>query len=205
MYTNLVCRALTSRCVYRSYNFVSLCKPSITSHLHSNPRLQRHNLWTPHSSSGLHSAVPGALASVVESLPGVGAQMLLGRADAYEGFIVSADGLPSTSDEFDSRLQQSLQVAACMQQRPCRHSCSKPESDIATAPVHVGLAEFWEERHLDQHPCGKVTADPCGCPARLYISSCRKGLCHADTVAANNRRHSTPQRLSPSMPAHVAK
>ncbi|KAL0034735.1 hypothetical protein WJX77_004757 [Trebouxia sp. C0004] len=35
--------------------------------------------------------------------------MLLGRADAYEGFIVSADDLPSTSDEFESRLQQSLQ------------------------------------------------------------------------------------------------
>lgn len=190
MYTNLVCRALTSRCVYRS--FVSRCKPNITSHLHSNPRLQRHNLWTPHSSSGLHSAVPGALASVVESLPGMGAQMLLGRADAYEGFIVSADGLPSTSDEFDSRLQQSLQVAARMQQSPCRHSCSNPDSDIATVPVRVGLAEFWEERHLDQHPCSKVTADPRGCPAWLHISSCRKGLCHADTVAANNRRHSTP-------------
>lgn len=39
----------------------------------------------------------------------MGTNMLLGRADAYEGFIVSANDLPSTSDEFDSRLEHSLQ------------------------------------------------------------------------------------------------
>ena len=44
----------------------------------------------------------------------MGTNMLLGRADAYEGFIVSANDLPSTSDEFDSRLEHSLQVQSCM-------------------------------------------------------------------------------------------
>ena len=36
--------------------------------------------------------------------------MLLGRADAYEGFIVSADDLPTAPKEFDSQLEHSLQV-----------------------------------------------------------------------------------------------
>lgn len=39
--------------------------------------------------------------------------MLLGKADAYEGFIVSVDDLPADPEEFESRLQQSLQVCGC--------------------------------------------------------------------------------------------
>ena len=39
--------------------------------------------------------------------------MLLGKADAYDGFIVSVDDLPADPKEFESRLQQSLQVCGC--------------------------------------------------------------------------------------------
>ncbi len=113
MYTTVVCRALTSLrvCGNRS-TLLTLCKPNVASAAQIFPSLQRTGLWAPHRSCKVHS-IPAALASATESLPGIGAQMLLGRADAYEGFIVSADDLPSTSDEFESRLQQSLQVAAC--------------------------------------------------------------------------------------------
>ena len=115
MYTTAVCRALTSLRVCRNRStLLTLCKPNVASSAQLLPSLQRTGLWAPHRSCKLHSTVPAALASATESLPGIGAQMLMGRADAYEGFIVSADDLPSTSDEFDSRLQQSLQVAACV-------------------------------------------------------------------------------------------
>ena len=114
MYTTAVCRALTSLRVCGNRSTLSiLCKPNLALPAHLFPSLQRTGLWAPHRSCKLHSTAPAALGSTTESLPGIGAQMLLGRADAYEGFMVSADDLPSTSDEFDSRLQQSLQVAAC--------------------------------------------------------------------------------------------
>ena len=76
------------------------------------PRLRYPNSWNCHIS--LHnSTVPAALISSTASLPGVAAQMLLGRADAYEGFIVSADDLPTVPEEFDSQLENSLQVCGC--------------------------------------------------------------------------------------------
>lgn len=114
MYTTVVCRALTSLrvCGNRS-TLLTRCKPIVASPAQLLPSLQRTGLCAQHRSCKLHSTVPAALASTTESLPGIGAQMLLGRADAYEGFIVSTDDLPSTSEDFDSRLQQSLQVAAC--------------------------------------------------------------------------------------------
>ena len=47
-------------------------------------------------------------------------QMLLGRADAYDGFLVSADDLPSSSEEFDSRLEHSLQAWTALPHRYLR-------------------------------------------------------------------------------------
>ncbi len=134
MYTTGVCRALTSLRVCRNrLALLTLCKPNVASPAHLLPTLQRIGLWASHRSCKLHSTVPAAVASTTESLPGIGAQMLLGRADAYEGFIVSADDLPSTSDEFNSSLQQSLQVAACALPTPavkCMQTWQKAFSHI---------------------------------------------------------------------------
>ena len=64
----------------------------------------------------------------------------------------------------------------------------------------TGLAEIWEERHLDNCTCREVTADTCSSPAWLYVPSCRERLCHADTVVANHRRHSASQCISSGLP-----
>ena len=66
--------------------------------------------------------------------------------------------------------------------------------------VPTGLAEIWEEGHLDNCTCRKVTADTCSGPAWLYIPSCREGLCHVDAVVANHRRHSASQCISSGLP-----
>lgn len=56
------------------------------------------------------SAVVG---SNTETLSGTGGQMLIGKADAYEGFLVSPQDLPSSSTDFDTQLQNSIQVTIC--------------------------------------------------------------------------------------------
>ena len=64
----------------------------------------------------------------------------------------------------------------------------------------TGLAEIWEEGHMDNCTCRKVTADTCSGPAWLYIPSCRERLCHADAVVADHRRYSASQCISSGLP-----
>ncbi|KAL3147960.1 hypothetical protein ABBQ38_014255 [Trebouxia sp. C0009 RCD-2024] len=72
------------------------------------PHQPRSSSWHCHT-RWYNSQVLAALASSTESLPGMAAKMLLGRGDAYEGFIVSADDLPTSPEEFHSQLEHSLQ------------------------------------------------------------------------------------------------
>lgn len=77
------------------------------------PHPRHPNFWTCQTCL-YHSTSPATYgASATNSPSGVAAQMLLGRADAYDGFIVSVDDLPADPEEFESRLQQSLQVCGC--------------------------------------------------------------------------------------------
>lgn len=116
-------KLLLAKCMYRTLTSLSLrlCKHSRTPRFHQilfvtsrkallTPRLRFPNSWNCQTS--LHN-------STVHSLPGMAAQMLLGRADAYEGFIVSADDLPTAPEEFDSQLENSLQVCGCTLSLSC--------------------------------------------------------------------------------------
>lgn len=68
-----------------------------------------------HTLSGCRSlrafaAAAGVTSTDHETLPGIGGPMLIGRADAYEGFLVSPQDLPNSSCDFDTQLHNSLQV-----------------------------------------------------------------------------------------------
>lgn len=63
--------------------------------------------------------------------------MLLGRGDAYEGFIVSADDLPTSPEEFHSQLEHSLQVCGCTGQIAVLRYATMFRLDAA------GLDNFW--------------------------------------------------------------
>ena len=113
--------ALLAPCMYRTLTSLSirLYRRSRTPFYHDSlaastralPTSQSRHSRSRNCQISLYtSPVPAALASSTESLPGMAAQMLLGRADAYEGFIVSADDLPTAPEEFDSQLEHSLQV-----------------------------------------------------------------------------------------------
>ena len=110
--------------MYRTLTSLSLrlCKHSRSPSYHNSFVASKRTLATPHlrhpgswnAQISLHNfTVLAALVSTTGSLPGTAAQMLLGRADAYEGFIVSADDLPTAPEEFDSQLENSLQVCGC--------------------------------------------------------------------------------------------
>lgn len=108
-------RTLTSLSVRVTHNFASTVSHKLTfksTRALFTPHLQRPSSWHAHT-RWYSSQLSAATASSTESLPGVAAKMLLGKADAYEGFIVSADALPTSPEEFHSQLEQSLQVRGC--------------------------------------------------------------------------------------------
>ena len=91
------------------------------------------------------------------------AQMLLGRADAYEGFIVSADDLPTVPEEFNSLLEQSLQVCGCTGLAP--HAlCYLCYAAVVFFGL-TGLGIIWQKRHLDHSASSKVSAHTYCCQA----------------------------------------
>lgn len=102
---------------------VRLGRHSCASAYHKSTVSLRRALLTPYprhpycwncQTCWYHSTPPAVYgASRTDSLSGVAAQMLAGGADAYDGFIVSVDDLPTDPDEFESRLQHSLQVCSC--------------------------------------------------------------------------------------------
>ena len=106
------CRSLTSLRVWRNTSAL-WCRGtgSLPSLVSSIPH--RQSFWCQQARRKVHRTTVAALASSIYSLPGMAAQILVGRADAYEGFLVSPADLPSSPDEFDARIQHSLEVVAC--------------------------------------------------------------------------------------------
>ena len=148
------------RCVSKAVSCLSLS-------LHSHAIVRARTAWSPIaplrlscgnllpicSSRGLRNqyTTPAlGMTSSTETLSGTGGQMLIGKADAYEGFLVSPQDLPSSSADFDSQLQNSLLVRTCtsLHLQQFVHS-------ILHA-VSVGLAKQRYQRSLDQHTSREV-------------------------------------------------
>ena len=135
------------RCVSKAVSCLSLG-------LHSHAIARARTAWSPatplrltagnklpicsiHGLRDLHATATLGMTSSTETLSGTGGQMLIGKADAYEGFIVSPQDLPSSSADFDSQLQNSLQVRM---PQACTSLCTAYDSHISSCICRTGNA-----------------------------------------------------------------
>lgn len=153
MYRSVVYKALTSLVSRLPPAYRRASEASKKALLVRNTPQQR-KAWNCQSSCRQNLRISAALSSATEPLQGMATQMLLGRADAYEGFLVSADDLPNSPDEFDARLKHSLQAWLEM-----LYFCALSHTNAEEVSLDVsGLVIFSQERHLDHCPSSKVAA-----------------------------------------------